>query len=48
MPEIGRAIAERAGKTWTPACDSTVSLSGGGSTVTAVGLRVIVDALGRL
>lgn len=48
MPEVGQAIAEKAGKRWTAQCDSTGSPSGGGSTVTAVGLRVVIDSLGRL
>lgn len=34
MPQLGKRIAEAAGLTWTEACDSTHSPSGGGSTVT--------------
>jgi hypothetical protein len=48
MPEIGRAIARKAGKRWGSDCDSTGSISGGGSTVTAVGLRVMIDSFGVL
>jgi len=45
MPEIGRAIAEKAGLRWGSDCDSTGSISRGGSTVTAVGLRVMINSL---
>ncbi len=48
MPEIGRAVAQKAGLDWTTDCDSTASTSGGGSTVTATGLKVLVEAVGRL
>lgn len=48
MPSIGRAVADKAGLTWTADCDSTGSLSGGGSTVTAAGLRILISAVGRL
>ncbi len=48
MPEIGEAVARRAGLAWTAACDSRGSLSGGGSTVTREGLSVLLDALRRL
>lgn len=48
MPEIGEAIAVKAGLTWTPDCDSRGSSSGGGSTVTAEGLNVMLEALKRL
>lgn len=48
MPEIGEALAAKAGLRWSPDCDSRGSPSGGGSTVTRDGMRVIVDALGRL
>lgn len=48
MPEIGQAVTEKAGRVWGPECDSRGSLSGGGSTVTAEGLRVMLDALRRL
>lgn len=48
MPEIGERIAARAGLEWGSDCDSRGSLSGGGSTVTREGLRVLARALGRL
>lgn len=48
MPDIGYAIASKAGFPWGPGCDSTGSVSGGGSTVTAEGLEVIVKALDKL
>jgi hypothetical protein len=47
-PEIGRAVTEKAGLVWTEHCDSTGSASGGGSTVTATGLRTVVEALRRM
>ncbi|MDN5797889.1 MAG: hypothetical protein L0H79_19385 [Intrasporangium sp.] len=46
MPEIGERIAARAGLEWGSDCDSRGSLSGGGSTVTREGLRVLASALG--
>lgn len=48
MPEIGEAIAIKAGLTWSAECDSRGSLSGGGSTVTAEGLKVMLEALKKL
>jgi hypothetical protein len=48
MPEIGRAIADDSGLRRGSYCDSTGSMSGGGSTVTAVGHRVMIDSLGVL
>lgn len=48
MPEIGQAVAERAGMAWGPSCDSRGSSSGGGSTVTIEGLQVLERALARL
>lgn len=45
MPDIGEAIAARAGLTWGPECDSRGSISRGGSTVTKEGLSVMVKAL---
>jgi hypothetical protein len=45
MPEIGEALADAAGLAWGRDCDSRDSLSGGGSTVTADGLRVMLKAL---
>ena len=51
MPEIGEALAVKAGRTWDADCDSRVSPSGGGSTVTAQGLeamnRSIATLIGR-
>lgn len=48
MPEIGEAIARKAKLPWTASCDSRASRSGGGSTVTAEGLEVMVRALRKL
>lgn len=48
MPELGRAIVESAGLDWDAGCDSTHTPSGGGSTVTAVGLERVRDAVERL
>ena len=48
MPEIGRALALKAGLNWGPDCDSTGSISGGGSTVTIEGLEVMIEAVKRL
>jgi hypothetical protein len=48
MPEIGEAIALKAGMKWGCDCDSRGSISGGGSTVTAEGLRVMVKALKKI
>jgi hypothetical protein len=48
MPETGEAIANKAGLTWGPDCDSRGNLSGGGSTVTRVGLEVMLKSLRRL
>lgn len=48
MPEIGEAIAEKAGLGWGPECDSRSTISGGGSTVTRAGLEVMLRALARL
>src|SRR5690606_1819008 len=48
MPEIGEAIARKAGVSWGPDCDSRGSASGGGSTVTREGLGVLIRALSRL
>lgn len=45
MPEIGEAIAARAGLDWGPDCDSRGSVSGGGSTVTREGLAAMVKAV---
>ena len=45
MPEIGEAIAQEAGLAWGADCDSRGSISGGGSTVTAEGLRVMLKSL---
>ena len=48
MAEIGGAIARKTGLAWGSECDSRGSLSGGGSTVTSDGLRVILKALRSL
>jgi hypothetical protein len=48
MPEIGKSVAERAGLVWGSDCDSTGSASGGGSTVTADGLEVMLQAVRKL
>lgn len=48
MPQIGERIAAKAGLLWGPDCDSRGSISGGGSTVTREGLRVLLDALRKL
>lgn len=48
MPEVGEAVCRRAGLPWTEDCDSRGTLSGGGSTVTHVGLRQILRAMQHL
>lgn len=48
MPEVGEAVTRKAGIAWDRDCDSRSSTSGGGSTVTAVGLARLVAALQRL
>lgn len=48
MPEIGRALAAKAEVAWGPDCDSTGSVSGGGSTVTAEGLEVMIRSVRKL
>ncbi|GGB90011.1 hypothetical protein GCM10011314_32340 [Knoellia flava] len=48
MPEIGEALAARAGLSWTADCDSRGTVSGGGSTVTREGLDVINRAVAVL
>jgi hypothetical protein len=45
MPEIAEAAALRAGLRWDAECDSRGTLSGGGSTVTLVGLQRVREAL---
>ncbi|MCW2671783.1 MAG: hypothetical protein JWP14_372 [Frankiales bacterium] len=45
MPEVGEAVALKAGLQWDAACDSRGTLSGGGSTVTAPGLARLVQAV---
>lgn len=47
-PEIAAAIVRRAGLRWTQDCDSTGSPSGGGSTITRVGLQRMRDAVKKL
>ncbi len=48
MPETGEAIAQKAGLTWGPDCDSRGTISGGGSTVTRDGLEVMLKSLRRI
>lgn len=48
MPEIGEALAMKAGLSWTADCDSRGTVSGGGSTVTREGLDVINRAVAKL
>jgi hypothetical protein len=48
MPEVGEALAIKAGRPWDADCDSRGSLSGGGSTVTAQGLEVMNKAIATL
>jgi hypothetical protein len=48
MPEIGERVAHKAGMAWGPECDSRGSVSGGGSTVTADGLEILIRALNKL
>jgi len=48
MPEIGEALAVKAGRSWSADCDSRGSLSGGGSTVTAQGLEVMNRSIATL
>ena len=48
MPEIGEALAGKAGLSWTADCDSRGTVSGGGSTVTREGLDVINRAVAAL
>lgn len=43
-PDLGRRIVEHFGLEWDDACDSRSSHSGGGSTVTSVGLQRIREA----
>ena len=44
-PEIGRRIVESFGLTWDETCDSTSSTSGGGSTVTTLGIQRLKQAV---
>lgn len=48
MPEIGEALARKAGLAWSTDCDSRGTVSGGGSTVTREGLDVINRAVAGL
>jgi hypothetical protein len=48
MPEIGEALAAKAGRSWDSDCDSRGSLSGGGSTVTAQGMEVMNRSIATL
>lgn len=45
MPEVGESIARRAGLPWPAKADSRGSMSGGGSTVTLEGLKIMRDAV---
>jgi len=45
MPEIGEAVAARAGVAWDASCDSRDTPSGGGSTVTLEGMNRLIEAL---
>jgi hypothetical protein len=44
-PEIGRRIVEAFGLIWDGSCDSTSSTSGGGSTVTSIGIQRLKQAV---
>lgn len=44
-PELGEAIATLAGVRWDPGCDSRSSPSGGGSTVSLIGLNRVIEAI---
>ena len=48
MPETAEAVARLAGVQWDTTCDSRATPSGGGSTVTAEGLRRLRSALRSL
>jgi hypothetical protein len=48
MPEIAEEVVHRAGGHWAPEFDSRGSLSGGGSTVTALGLQALERAIASL
>jgi len=45
MPNIAERIIRKAGRPWAPSFDSRKSPSGGGSTVTRVGLGALVEAM---
>lgn len=45
MPARARRVVEAAGLEWTTECDSTSTESGGGSTVTLIGLNRLLEAL---
>lgn len=47
-PALGSLIVQAAGLGWTEDCDATGSASGGGSTVTAIGLERIEEAVHRV
>jgi hypothetical protein len=47
-PELAEAIARRAGLDWDEDCDSRHTPSGGGSTVTLLGLQRLREAVGKL
>lgn len=44
-PALAKAIAKAAGLSWDRQCDSTSSPSGGGGTVTRVGLLRVLEAI---
>lgn len=48
MPETAEAVARLAGMQWDNTCDSRATPSGGGSTVTAEGLRRLRLAVRQL
>jgi hypothetical protein len=48
MPEVAEAVARMANVPWDENCDSRHTVSGGGSTVTAVGLNRLAEAVDRL
>jgi hypothetical protein len=48
MPAIAEAVVQKAGGQWAPEFDSRGSLSGGGSTVTALGLQALERAMAAL
>lgn len=47
-PEVARRIVEKAGMVWESDCDSRSTDSGGGSTVTLEGLKLLLSAVKKL